>query len=320
MGIGGFFNGLFGGRNDEVTITREQAQEFRRLVQKELSEIARKRHDLVDKGALEGKTVPVNTLYSTGNSATPEDRAEILKVTEMLLDRHGETMPVNTAHRFVLFLGDGENEEPDVWSEAPGCHERHLRRRDGSPLFPFPRSIVTIQEILDAQAQDAILQEDFRKRFQSLHDRLTAGGTSTVSAVSAMLQETQDMLEEMASIGGLLGQEQEMLEAAEETMMRLLCDAAPNGAEMIQETHRLSCANRLQYLAEVRYKRFPAEEATVALLTEDCETIATVSQISRSYKDFSPSGEEVKAALDAAVLRGLRKSKADKVLAAWKAE
>jgi hypothetical protein len=61
MGLGDFIKaavGFFSKRDDRVTLTRDKAERVRGLIAKEPGQISRQMHDVVDKGALEGKTIP----------------------------------------------------------------------------------------------------------------------------------------------------------------------------------------------------------------------------------------------------------------------
>lgn len=114
-------------RKGSVTLTKDQAEMVLGLTRKEKTEIEKKMQDMLDEGALQGKTVTVDSLCKE-TADMPEDvKQGIVRFKQGLLDKYGPTIPVNTAHRISWELeGNGQ-----MWSDSPGCFERHLQRREG---------------------------------------------------------------------------------------------------------------------------------------------------------------------------------------------
>jgi hypothetical protein len=118
MGIGSFISGLFGKKDDSVTLTGDQATIVQKVLQKELSEIDIKRYHIVDKASKEGQMLPIDSMRRGLDGASQEvlDAAEI-QIQDMF-DKYGAEMPANTAQRYVREI-DGES----IWSDHPGCFE-----------------------------------------------------------------------------------------------------------------------------------------------------------------------------------------------------
>ncbi len=322
MGIGSFLIkaaiNLFSKRDTGVTLTQEQAEHVKILVEKERKQISRQMHDVVDKGALEGKTVSVNSICVKRADASPEERAYIEQTMQELIEKYGENMPVNTAHR----LSRAWAEEEKVWSDAPGCYERQLQRRDGNLLFPADRRIITIQEILDAQEMDLVFVKQYKKKFESFcSDKMRAMSQhSSVANALSLLQETQDMLEEAAAVGGNLEREQDILQTLETSLIKSRNDAMPDGAEQLEQARSLSLMARIPFFAQSggKHKTIIESEVAASLLSEDLETIKAMGIVSRSFgPNFKPSEADIRTTLDTAVECGFSKQRAGKILSAW---
>lgn len=252
MGFGGFLIKtaieFFSKRDTGVTLTREQAEHVLELAKKERAQISRQMHDVVDKGALDGETVSVSSICVMRDGASTEERAYIEHTMQELIEKYGENMPVNTAHRLSREWADEEK----VWSDTPGCYERQLQCRDGSPLFSIERRIVTIQEILDAQEKDLELLHQYKKKFESFcNDSMSEmNQNNSLEYASSLLRETQNMLEEAASVGGNLEREQEVLLTLEKSLTKSMNDSMPAGADLLKEELNLSLMARIPFFAQ----------------------------------------------------------------------
>lgn len=322
MGFGGFLIKaaieFFSKRDTGVTLTQEQAEHVLELTKKERAQISRQMHDVVDKGALDGKTVSVNSICVSRVGASPEERAYIEHTMQELIEKYGENMPVNTAHRLSRQWADEEK----VWSDAPGCYERQLQRRDGSLLFSAERRIVTIQEILDAQEKDLTLLQQYKKKFESFCNNQMRKMNQNNSAeyVLSLLQETQDMLEEAAALGENLEPEQDVLQTLEKALIKSMNDAMPDGAEQLDRAQSLSLMARIPFFAQSggKHKTILENEVAASLLSENLETIKAMGIVSRSFgPNFKPGEADIRTTLDVAVGRGFSKQRAGKILSAW---
>lgn len=289
------------------------------LGEKELREIALKRHEIVDKASLEGKTMPISSII--GNSNIEEMSEEARKAAEKLLqklrDRYGDELPVNTAFRISCESGEGEK----VWSDYPGCHEQHLRRRDGSIFFPPDRRVVTVQEIFDAQDKDRELIERFRGRFGKFTDLVKElGDNYAPKNAHKLLQESQVLLEELAVVGGPFQREERFLIAMERSLMESLAKTAPDEAADLEKIRARSYLARIPFIAQTAsdHRPIPDDEVVPALLAEEIDCIGSVGKAGRAFgPDFVPTDADIRKALDAAVERGYSKATAGEILAAW---
>lgn len=322
MGLGGVLIRavveFFSKRDTGVTLTREQAEHAKELLEKERVQISRQLHDVVDKGALDGGTVSVSSICVRRADATPEERAYIERMMQELIEKYGANMPVNTAHRLSRDWADEEK----VWRDAPGCYERQLQRRDGSLLFPAERRIITIQEIHDAQEKDLSLLQQYKKKFESFcNDRMhEMSQNSSVKYALSLLQETQDMLEEAAAVGGNLEREQDVLQTLEKSLIKSMNDAMPDGADQLDQALSLSLMARIPFFAQSggKHKTILEDEVAVSLLSEDLATIKAMGIVSRSFgRNFKPGDADIRTTLDVAIERGFSKQRAGKILSAW---
>ena len=169
-------------KRGSITLSNEQAQQVLQLARKEREELAQKMDDMVDKDAIQGKTVSVDNLCKETAEMSDDVKKEIVRYKQELIEKYGPTIPVNTAHRISWELeGNGK-----MWSDYPGCFERHLQRRDGNPLFPPERRIVTKKEIDEAKAKDLIEYNQFAEKVKIFSTSLQGMGKAPPAQASSL--------------------------------------------------------------------------------------------------------------------------------------
>jgi hypothetical protein len=209
------------------------------------------------------------------------------------------------------------------WREAPGCFERHLQRRYNNPLFSSERRNVSADELKQARAKDDTSQKEFAKIYGMLFSEANRFNESTpINDLTKCLQDTQNLLELGAAIGGDLQTEFAVLETLEGKLIDILNGKLPQGADMLKQAHSLSVMARIPYLAQSKRPDTPIlkNEELPAILSEDLESIRTLGFVSRSFPDFKPNGDDVKKCLDEAVKNGLDTNYAKEVLEAWNSQ
>jgi hypothetical protein len=208
-----------------------------------------------------------------------------------------------------------------MWNDSPGCFERHLQRREGNPLFPPERRIVTRKELEEAREKDRVEQQQFREKVNKFITGLTTAQKSvSPDKASSDLRELQGLLEEAASIGGAIGQLVEMLERAEERLTQALNEAVPDGADLLRRTQSLSQMQRLPYMAQASRKNSPILEVDKipALLSEDLVTISLQGFVSRSFAPgYRPNEADIRSHLEKATNQGFSKERAARIITAW---
>lgn len=309
---------LYWNRRERVTLSPEQARAVQSLVKEEREEIAQELQDTVDESALSGKEVPLASLFGQTEGLSPDEKREIAAYKEDLFDKYGPAIPANTAHRISWELeGNGK-----MWSDYPGCWERHLQRRDGNRLFPSGRRIVTRKDLEAAIRKDQSEQAEFEGKFQEFISSAAQSlrGQVPIEKLSAALQQVQALLEEGASIGGNILNSINKLEELEITMIRMLNEAMPAGAELLQKARSLSQVKRTPYFAQLGRKDSPIspEEELAALLSEDLTTIGASGKYSRAFSpDYRPNESDVVAHIQKAVADGFSERRAARIIAAW---
>jgi hypothetical protein len=212
-------------------------------------------------------------------------------------------------------------DEKSIWSDNPGCFERHLQRREGNILFPPERRIISKKEIKDAQQKDRIEQEQFAKKINSFIERTkTIDENIPPNQASSILQEVQNLIEEAAEIGGAIESYIQVLENTENNIIESLNRAVPDGADLLKQAQSLSMLKRSPYIAQISRKDSPIhkDEEIPTLLSEDLETIALEGYKSRAFApDYRPNEAEIRKYLKDAVNRGFSKEAADKIISAW---
>ena len=306
-------------RKVSVTLNKDQAEIVGELCRIEQIELEKKMQDMVDKDALQGKTVPVESIGRVTADMSEDMKKRLLTFKQGLLDKYGPTIPINTAHRISWEMeGNGK-----MWSDSPGCFERHLQRRDGNPLFPSDRRIVTRKEIEDACEKDKMEQQQFKEKtdiFLTNTMKVIKGKLLKPDEVSPILEKVMGLIEEAMSIGGNVANVMEGLDSLEETLMQSLNKTMPEGVELLKKAHALSCLKRIPYMAQSSRKNSPIlkEEEIPALLSEDLNTISLEGNTSRAFApNYRPNEADIKTHLDVAIGQGFSKDRAREIIAAW---
>jgi hypothetical protein len=303
---------------NSATLSKDQAELLKGLISKELKDNEEKRQDIIDVAAANGKTLPLERFFSNIQCESEAVKLESEKIKKKLLKKYGENIPVDVAYRLIRELDPNEE---SVWSANPGCFERHLQRREGNILFPPERRVVTRREIDEAQQMDRIEQEMFGEKVNSFIERITNSDKHVkTDSASSILQETQNLLEEAASIGGDIEVYIQLLENSEEKITNLLNKAVPNGADILKQAHSLSILKRSPYIAQATRKDSPIykDEGIPALLSEDLKTIALEGYKSRAFApDYKPNEFDITNFLENAVAHGFSKDSADQIISAW---
>jgi hypothetical protein len=312
---------IYAKRRGAVTLSKDQAQLVHQLVSKERQEIAKKIQDIVDEGALQGKTIPVDNLCKETTGMTEQVKQEVAKFKEELLDKYGPTIPVNTVQRLQWELeGKGQ-----MWSDKPGCFERHLQRRDGSLLFSPERRIVTHKEIEEARERDGLERQHFAEKARAfasstLVDIREQEMSMSLDRVGSVLRELMELLEEAASIGGDIAYPLEHLKNEEEMLLEAIGQVSPEGADLLKKAQSQSILKRSPYLAQATRKDspIPPEEEVPALLCEDLATISFHGFMSRAFAPgYRPSEVDIRSHLEKAVSQGFSKERAARIITAW---
>ena len=297
-------------KGGSITLSNEQAQQVLQLARKEREELAQKMDDMVDKDAIQGKTVSVDNLCKETAEMSDDVKKEIVRYKQELIEKYGPTIPVNTAHRISWELeGNGK-----MWSDYPGCFERHLQRRDGNPLFPPERRIVTKKEIDEAKAKDLIEYNQFAEKVKSFSTSLQGMGKAPPAQASSLLKDIMDLLEEAGSIGGSVQSFVQTLESVEEDLMQSLNQAVPNGVDVLKSMYSLSVAARDPYSKQSTRKDSPIREG-VKKYRPCFPKIWPPSQFegyrSRAFApDYRPNEADIRNHLDIAIKQGFSKERA----------
>lgn len=310
---------IYSRRKNTVTLTKDQAELTLELIRKERNEIEQKRQKIIDDGAAEGKTVPLESIFSHVKDESDElVKIELEKQKQELLNKYGPNIPVDVVYR-LMKQWDPDEESP--WSENPGCFERHLQRREGNILFPPDRRKVTKQEIDEAKAKDLKEQQQFAEKVDSIEKRFRSSGKEiTPNQGNAFLQEAQNLLEEAASIDGNIGKYVQVLEVIEDGLMKSLGEIIDDGENLLKQAQSLSTLKRSPYIAQFSREDSPIlkDEELSTILSEDLDTISLEGYKSKAFApDYKPNEDEIKHFIEQAVTQGFSRDRADQILDAW---
>lgn len=310
---------IYSKRKGTVTLTKEQAELTLDLIRKERNEIEKKRQKIIDGGAAEGKTVPLESIFSHVNDESDElVKLEIEKQKKELLNKYGSNIPVDVVYRLIK-QWDPDEESP--WTDNPGCFERHLQRREGNILFAPERRTVSKKEIDDARSRDIIEQKRFTEKVSAIEVKVRSLDKKIApDHANSILQEVQELLEEADSIGGNIGEYVQLLEVIEEGLIKSLSEIMDDGEKLLKQAQSLSILKRSPYIAQVSRQDSPIlkEEELPTLLSEDLETIAFEGYKSKAFApDYKPKENDIRDYLQKAVSDGFSKERADELIDAW---
>lgn len=216
-----------------------------------------------------------------------------------------------------------ENGEMIIWSEHPGCFERHLQRRYKNILFPIERRDVSINEILEARRKDELEQKAFYNDVKSIGaemERLEFVRPASTLRDSSSVQKVQALLKQAASIGGNIQNAILLLETSEKQMLEGMVTLRPDLKDQIDIINSLSSLERNTFIAQSTRAETPIlpEEQIASLLCEDLDSIALIGYQSRAFAPkYKPNETDIIEHLDDVVRQGFSKDRAKEIVDAW---
>ncbi len=318
---------------NSVTLNNEDARVVSDLLSKETKVLADQMHDNVDEAALKGEVFSLDNFAEKISEMPDEVRKAFINIKQDLLEKYGPTIPTNIAHR-IFFELEGEGK---MWSDWPGCFERHLQRRDGSLLFPPGRRIVLRKEIEEAIEKDRIEADSFLVKYNSLADKqiVMFENMKDVSNKDAQahLQEMMQLIHESAALGESVEAQRLELEEVERTLIDYMGKSNPALVELLKKQHIHSKVLRLDYLVQFNREDSPIlrDELVPTLLSEDDKYIVNAAVTckkfgidelaedddSRKRPDRLPSTNDIKLVLKDALMEGFSQARADRIMEAW---
>jgi len=220
-----------------------------------------------------------------------------------------------------LFWNRKNQENQFEWLEMPGCFERHLQRRHRNPLFPEERRTISNKELSEARKKDLSDLKEFIKKYTLwLIEAGKLNDKSSVDDLKSCLQDTQELADLAAAVGGDLDDEISVIGKMENKIISLMNMRVPQGADLLRKTQSLSSTQRIPYFAQAVRKDSPIlkSEELASLLSEDLETIEFAGLLSRSFPGYRPNTIDVKEALGKAIKEGLNTQYAKEVIEAFK--
>jgi len=314
-------------------INAEQAEIVVGLIDKEKQALADQMLDMADEAALKGVTVAIDSIIQIIPDINEEQRKQLEDYKQRLIDTYGMEIPANTAHRLSMVMeGNGR-----MWSEYPGCFERHLQRRDGNPLFPPERRIVLRREIEEAVKKDKLEADLFKIRHKAFLDTklvlLNNKKNGSMAEVSDIFRETLELAEEGAKFGASVYSEIAILDNTTEILAKSMNQAMPEGADHLRKIISISHLNRIEYSAQYKRPDTPIqkEELIATLLSENLSEITSVGVMCQKFEldkltpddelrkqtDYLPNTHDIMTFLEEAISRGFSKNRAAIIMDAW---
>ncbi len=182
------------------------------------------------------------------------------------------------------------------FSSQPGCRERHLRRKQGNPLFPEDERTPSQSAVEQARRDDEAEREQLRSDFKTLLQKAAElSGQVETEAILQMKEEIDRLYELAAGLGGGVEAEQQGLLKINDVIMRAIHAAAANDTLAMEELEKEAAARQL-HLELLRYplvadllrteSPVSRDDLVPTLLSEDAETVRVVMSM------FEPGQQE----------------------------
>lgn len=197
-----------------------------------------------------------------------------------------------------------------LWSERPGCFERHLQRKHNNPLFPPTERGVTQAEVDAARTRDSAEAGEFRLAVVALVTQIADLANPTALETIARLREMIERLLDVAAELGptVLDDEVRLRRVRASLADTLRNDAATKGsaaeallaeAEEFQKAHLYL---RSYFIAQAKRGDSPIQgEANFvrSLLSEDPTTIrGVVTALSDAAETLAELRRQASALVD----------------------
>lgn len=175
------------------------------------------------------------------------------------------------------------------FSAAPGCRERHLRRKHHNPLFPDAERHISAQQLHDARQLDQADEKQFRDAFQALlGDVGSLSGHVETEAILDIKERIDRLYEQCAGLGGDLGNEKQALRRLNDVIMGAVRKAAGDDPLAAEELEKEASAREthlglLEFalVADLLRADSPIErdDLVPTLLSEDADTVRVVMSL-----------------------------------------
>ena len=316
-----------------MTLNAKETELVAGLIDKEKQTLLDQMLDMADEAALKGATISVESFVPITPDMKEELRQQFEDYKQNLIDTYGIEIPANTAHRLSMEMeGNGR-----MWSDYPGCFERHLQRRDGNPLFPPERRIVLRREIEEAIKKDKLEADMFKIKHKAFLDTklilFDSKKEMSPTEVNDIFTEALELAEEGAKYGASVYSLIEILDKFAESLVESMNQVLPEWAENMRKIISLYRFKRKDYSVQYHRPDTPIrkQELMATLLSEDLIDIAraglmcqryeldklTLGDESRKQPDKLPNTHDVKTFLEEAISRGFSKNRAARIMEAW---
>lgn len=182
-----------------------------------------------------------------------------------------------------------------IWSQNPGCFERHLQRKYRNALFPSDSRVVTQDQIDRARARDSVDAEDVRHRFTSLLRGLAEGGAASGGEALDRREALGDLLSRAAEVGDALKDDMPAIFQMYEAVVRDILASLSDSPELAREL-RTALAFSIEkrrlfnncFVAQLRRRDTPIhpDEVVPSLLSETPETIRLMTEVLSDQPDL----------------------------------
>lgn len=175
------------------------------------------------------------------------------------------------------------------FSQNPGPHERHLKRRLLNPLFPKPQQELSQEDIDDAQKKDEENLLNFMTYFQAVVQKTTELGSNSESDIVIQIKE---QLDECYATSCAMPGDHSNLKVAIKTLIAAIMAAIRKGAsddavalkkldeeDIARELHNELHERKL--IADLMLENSPIleNELTPTLLNEDADDLDAALQL-----------------------------------------
>jgi type III secretory pathway component EscV len=88
-------------RKSSVTLTKDQTEMVKGLIDEKLNNLDEQRQGIIDRAAANGKTVPLESLFSKLENEPESVKQEAEKIKKDLCQKYGENLPVDVVYQLM---------------------------------------------------------------------------------------------------------------------------------------------------------------------------------------------------------------------------
>lgn len=298
---------IFSGRSKKINLalSKDEFDTIENLISEKKAKISLEMHRIADEKAKNGVMVEVKNIFDEFDYEISK-QSDVYKncITRLEYNFSGK-VPYNTALRIFRGLIC----EEFIWDENPGINEEYLKSRDGNPLYPKSKRIISIKEIFNAKKKDKELQVEFNIKYELFKTKFY--NLKNNSDFFELYKEVLDLKKEALKVRGSA-----LMNLPElDSIIELLCnEILPKNQELEKLALDLKNISNLEGFL-IQFTVVEKDDLAAFILSSDDETIFRYGNLLLNFgNDFQPGLEDLELVLKNSVKEGLCQERAEYIL------